>query len=109
MPSVPEDTDLSRLLAAEAEFERLLANARSEAEGILAEAAGQAAARERGLEGQLRAEATALKEHLDRERAKREAELDAVATADAGRYQGISDQRIAAVAELILTRLVGAT
>ena len=103
-----EDTDLTRLLASEATLERLLTDARAEAARLLADAAATAAERERGLDSQLQQEAAALRARLDGERVQREAELEAAATADVGRYEGISDARVAAMAERVVARLVGA-
>lgn len=102
-----EDADLARLLAAEVELERLLADARKEAAGLLADAAATAGARERGLDAQMQTEAADLQKRLDGERTQREAEIQAAAEADAVRYERMSDERVEAIAMTILGRLVG--
>jgi hypothetical protein len=106
---VSEETDLSRLLAAEAALERLLADARTEAARIVAEAVAVAAERERSLDKELQAAAGALQARLDAERDGREAELRAAAEADAARYEKISATRVTAVAQRVIARLLEAS
>ena len=102
-----EDADLGRLLTAEVELERLLAEARREAEALVADATATAGARESGLDAQLQTEAAELQKRLDRERTQREAEILAAAEADAVRYERMGDERVEAIAMTILARLVG--
>jgi hypothetical protein len=102
----PEDGDLTRLLAAEQRLETLLAEARAEAARTLAEADAAASAAERGLDAELERGGAAVEARVTGERARREAEIVAVADAAVARYDGLAATRVDALADRIVAQLL---
>ena len=106
--SIPQG-DLGRLLETERRLGERLRAARVESERLVAEAQAAAAERERALAGDLALEEERLREQLETERRRGEAEIAAAAERAAAAFEQVSPGRIAAVAKELALRFFTGT
>lgn len=103
---VTPSSDLTLLLSAEQELEAMLASARASASALVeaAKAASRTASNE--LELELAATDARFQQEVEGDRARRADDVLAEARRRAAEYDGVTTDRIAALAERALTRLL---
>ena len=98
---------LERLLDTERQCVERLAAADREAETILDEARAAAEQREQRFARTLQEDVTELRRRLRLETAQWISETEAAATHDAARFEQMSDERVAALADVLLDQVFG--
>lgn len=97
-PMQSDTGDLARLVATEERLERRLAEARAEAGSLVAAAEEAARARETGLDAELAELSRRLDAAAEAELAAREREIAAAAEAEIAAFDGLSPERVTALA-----------
>jgi hypothetical protein len=104
-PKQAEHGALEHLLDSEREFVERLAAADREAEAILDEARATAGQSEQEFARTLQEEVTELRRRLQLETAQWISETEAAMAREAARFEELSDERVAAIADALLDRL----
>jgi hypothetical protein len=97
---------LTRLVETERRHEAVLAAARADGAQRVAAAREAARAREAALAADLDAAGRALEAEIAAEQARREAEIAAAGVRDATRYDSVTPERIAELAQDVVRRLI---
>ena len=98
---------LSRLLATETELDEMLEQTRREAAQVVADAHADAEKRIRLFEAELEAAERALRDRVDSERDDAIATVRSEARRVVGELDGLGADRVEALAEYVVERLIG--
>jgi len=102
---VPPERGLAALIEVERRIERDLAEAGAEAERIVAAARDEVLHRKEAAEGELLAAVDALRERILRECEESVRVIDAQASSEAARFEGVDDRRVEVLGRFVAERL----